>query len=189
MTAQGQNRDWAADACARVRPLLGAFHDEVVNALQHARVTRHVARCTACAEELAQLGAVREALRAPVLAELSQDPTADMWAHVAAELDRQDTVRLRSREMAGRVAGRLWAKYARPSLAVATAAAVAVAALVVQPQDVQQVNVARDTFTIEEIDTPDAGVLVYESDVTGMTIIWVIEDEAAAPDIGDQVAL
>lgn len=177
-----------AESCARVQTLLDAYHDDALDAPQRVRVSRHVARCETCANDLAGLAALRAVLRAPVDVECAEEPAAVMWERVAAVLDDQETVRMRTVSMARARFARVWRVAARPAFATATVAVLAVAALVIQPKTPQAVNVARDTFTIDEIETTELGVLVYESEDTGMTIIWVIEDESTPLDVADMVA-
>ncbi len=175
--------------CARVRPLLDRYHDDALAAGPQEFVTRHLSTCEDCAAERAGLAALRSVLRGPVDAELADHPADVMWSRVSAELDRFATQKLGSAHLATQQAQRAWRMWARPALAMGTAAVLFTVALVAQPQDPQDVNVAKDTFTIDHIETGDGGVLVYETEATDMTIIWIIDAEEPPGAAGDQVAL
>lgn len=178
----------ASNACARVRPLLEPYHDDALAPAQEAFVVRHLAACEACAAELAGLAALRTMLRKPVSAELLDQPADHMWTRVAADLDRQATRKMRGTDLAAQRTQRVWRLWARPALAMGTAAVLLTVALVAPPKKPQDVNVAKDTFMIEHIDAGEGGVLVYESEDTDMTIIWMIDaEEELTPQ--DQVAL
>lgn len=155
----------SAAACARVAPLLDAYHDGELRGGRQATVARHVVRCARCRDALAGLERLRATLRAPVEAELAAQPTADLWERISHALDAD------AREAAALARRRVL----RPVAALAVAVLVGAVALLARPAQVQHLNVASDDFRVDSIEVAGGGVMVLEAPDTGMKIIWVIE--------------
>jgi len=175
MTTNGTPPLHRSAHCARVQPMLDAYADGELARVQASFVAGHLQDCTACQSEFESLNSLRRAVRGSIEAELATDPTADLWSSVRTALAEEASANADPKIVP--VPRRL---SARPALAFVAVAVVGLVTLFALPADEQsKINVASDTFVIEEIDAGNNNVMVYESPDTNMTVIWVFDGEDA----------
>jgi anti-sigma factor RsiW len=187
--------------CWLIRQRLGAFQDGEVGPAARARTSAHLARCPACAGELAVLARLRA-----VLASRLPEPPEAVWdvfwpqvrARIAAAPDEGTATR------------RAWLPWVRTwgpwRLALGSALAASLAALVVlapwqrEPERPDAARVAGTVLpadpskagfpptravVVQSVETadPQSSVMIFTNPESEVTVVWVFGLEATGTDI------
>jgi anti-sigma factor RsiW len=156
--------------CQGVGERLDAYHDAELGAFDRWQVRRHLARCPACRDELADLARVGGWVRS------SHDDAAapDLWAGIAARLPapRSEPARARAARFS----------FGFPAFGAAAAAAAVAALFLLQPTffGIEERN------GIRSLDTHGRPVMVLES-AEQPTIIWLMDEKESVPEVWKSV--
>jgi len=173
--------------CHFTQKRLDAFHDGELESSARAKTEAHLARCSACAGELAALGRLRAALAIP-LAEPPDAVWETFWPQVRARI-AADPV-----EQTPPFRGSWLPSLGPWRLALGTALAGAVAVLLVaapwqrepeqriatqpiamQPIETPRAGLLTQAAVVESVETgdPQSSVMVYTNPESETTVVWV----------------
>ncbi len=158
--------------CEKVRELLDRYYDRELRGSESEAVRLHLKKCANCSNELRKLEQIGQMLRARSEAIILAEDFAGVWDRVAPALDSpvgSERVSLweKLKNIFAASPGPAWA-------ALGAAALVVLAVFAYLPFTEQQTFAANDCI-IDSVESRDSSVMVYETSVTKMKIIWVME--------------
>ena len=165
--------------CKKARRLLDAYHDRQLHGRKFDDVSEHLRQCENCSSELDKLQCVSRVLKEHYESAVDAEDFSRVWAGVDAAVGESDAPWTGS--VLDRLLRLLWIP--KPAWAVVGIAAVAIIlALAYIPGNHQTPTLAANDCIIDNVESEDCSVMVYEVGDSKMKVIWLMEQQILQPE-------
>jgi hypothetical protein len=161
------------DRCSSVSKLLGKYLDQEVTDRERALVESHLLDCRVCQSDLKSMEELGNLVKAPVEEAVRKEDFQRVWQNVQRELRLRD-------EPSWWTSLRAWLGITLPLKrkvwipAVVTALILVVIAV---PLLFKKTPSYSALSVVEYVESPNYNVMVYESESSEVTIIWIFEGQ------------
>jgi len=159
------------ESCSSIATLLERYFDQESSEHETARVEEHLQKCRACQESLRLMQGIRGAVKQPVDEVAEKEDFPWMWQNIQRE------IRLRARLSWWEVI-RGWLDISplfRKKVWIPALATVAILVFVMVPTLFKNIPSPSVLSVVEYVDSPSYNVMVYESEKSNVTVIWLFE--------------
>ena len=161
------------DSCSSISQLLERYFDRQATDEERSLVERHLPICQPCHERLTLLEELRKAIKAPVDEALKEETFPWVWEKI------ERGIRL-GKKPSWQESVRSWIDLSplfRKKVWIPAMAAAIVLSLVASPLLFKKTPSSSDRSVVEYLESQDYNVMVYESEKTKVTVIWLFEEE------------
>ena len=164
------------DSCSSISQLLERYFDRQATDEERSLVERHLPVCPTCHERLRMLEGLRKAIKVPVDEALKEETFPWVWEKI------ERGIRL-EKKPSWQESFRSWLDLSpllRKKVWIPAVATAIVLALVASPLLFKKTLSPSDRSVVEYLESQDYNVMVYESEKTKVTVIWLFEEEESS---------
>ncbi len=161
------------NSCVSISKLLEPYFDQELPGEEKRRVEEHLQKCQPCQESLRLMQGIRGAIKPPVDEAIEKEDFQSMWQNIQRE------IRLRERP-SWREAIRGWLDISplfRKKVWIPALATVAILVFVMVPILYKNIPSPSVLSVVEYVDSPSYNVMVYESEKSNVTVIWLFDGQ------------
>jgi anti-sigma factor RsiW len=161
------------ESCSSIVTLLERYFDQESSEHETARVEEHLQKCQPCQESLRLMQGIRRAIKPPVDEAIEKENFQSMWQNIQRE------IRLREKPSFWETL-RAWLDISplfRKKVWIPALATVAILAFVIVPILFKNIPSPSAVSVVEYVDSPSYNVMVYESEKSNVTVIWLFDDQ------------
>ena len=157
------------DSCAVVSELLEKYFDREATEEERAGMESHLRGCSACRDHLKAMEGLRHALKAPVDEACQKEDFYRVWQRIERGTQQEEVPPWKI------TLGRWIGVALRKRVWIPAAAAIIALFLVLAPSVLRKSPSPHDTSVVGYVESQDCNVMVYESDKSSVTVIWLFE--------------
>jgi anti-sigma factor RsiW len=159
------------DSCSSAEKLLEKYFDQEVTDEERSLVEEHLSGCAACRDELKLMEGLRDIIRIPVEESVNNEDFPWVWQKIERGIqEREKPNRWKSLpswlDMSLLLKRKVW---------IPAVAAAAIIVLLVTPSLFKKTPSYPDLFIVEYVESQTNNVMIYESEKTKVTVIWLFE--------------
>jgi len=159
------------DSCSSASKLLEKYFDQEVTNEERSLVEAHLLDCPACQDELKLMEGLRDMIRTPVEEAVQKEDFPWVWQKIerGIQLEKRPNwwKSLRSwLDITPLHKRRVW---------IPAIAAIAILILIVTPLLFKKTSSYPGPFVVEYVESQTNNVMVYESEKSKVTVIWLFE--------------
>jgi anti-sigma factor RsiW len=161
------------NSCVSISKLLEPYFDQELPGEEKRRVEEHLQKCQPCQESLRLMQGIRGAIKPPVDEAIEKEDFQSMWQNIQRE------IRLRERP-SWRESIRGWFDISplfRKKVWIPALATVAILVFVMVPMLFKKIPSPSVLSVVEYVDSPMYNVMVYESEKSNVTVIWLFDGQ------------
>ena len=161
------------NSCLSTSKLLDPYFDQELTGEERRRVEEHLQKCPTCQDSLKLMERIRGAIKPPVDEAIEKEDFQSMWQNIQRE------IRLGERP-SWREAIRGWLDISplfRKKVWIPALATVAILVSIMVPLLYKKIPSPSVLSVVEYVDSPLYNVMVYESEKSNVTVIWLFEGE------------
>jgi hypothetical protein len=161
------------DSCSSVSKLLEKYFDREVTDREKLLVEGHLQDCSACRDSLTSMEGLRELIKSPVEEAVQQEDFPWVWQKIEREIRLQKKggwwQSLRSwMDLSPLLKKKVW---------IPAAATVALLLFISTQVIFKKIPSYPEVSVVEYIESETHHIMVYESEKTKMTVIWLFDEE------------
>ena len=160
--------------CEKVRRLLDSYHDRQLRGRKFDEISEHLRQCENCSTELEKLECVSGVLQAHYKNIVADEDLSQIWAQVDSAVSVSSGPWPES--VFDKLVRILWIP--GPAWAAVGVAAIAIFLVLAYLPGNQAPTLAANDCIIDNMDSEDCSVMVYEVGESKMKIIWVMEQQS-----------
>mgnify|MGYP001144112575 CR=1 FL=1 len=160
------------DSCSAVSKLLEKYFDQEVTDKERSLVEAHLLDCHACQDVLKSMEKLRDVVRAPVEEAVEKEDFPWVWEKI------EKGIRLEERPTFWETL-RSWLRISPPfkrKVWIPAVATVAIVLLVTIPLLFKKAPSYPSLSVVEYVESQTHNVMIYESENTKVTVIWLFEE-------------
>jgi anti-sigma factor RsiW len=161
------------NSCVSISKLLEPYFDQELPGEEKRRVEEHLQKCQPCQESLRSMQGIRGAIKPPVDEAIEKEDFQSMWQNIQRE------IRLREKP-SWREVIRGWLDISplfRKKVWIPALATVAILVFVMVPILFKKTPSPSVLSVVEYVDSPMYNVMVYESEKSNVTVIWLFDGQ------------
>jgi anti-sigma factor RsiW len=165
-------------SCSVISKLLEKYFDQEATDEERSFVDAHLAYCHACQEMLGSMEKIRDSLKAPVEEAAKQEDFPWVWEKIEKGI-RKEEKRTFWESLPS------WLQippFFRRRVWIPAVAAIVVALVITFPLLLKKTPSSPSTSVVEYLESDTNNVMVYDSENSKMTLIWLFEEPEKEPD-------
>jgi hypothetical protein len=160
------------DSCSAVSKLLEKYFDQEVTDEERSLVDAHLLECDACQGVLNSMEKLRNLVKAPVEEALQEEDFPWVWQKI------ERGIRLEEKRTFGETL-RMWLRippFSQRKVWIPAVAAISIILILTIPSLFKKTSSYPTSSVVEYIESQTNNVMVYESEDTKVTVIWLFEE-------------
>jgi len=166
------------DSCSVISKLLGKYFDQEVTDEERSFVDAHLVDCHACQEMLSSMEKIRDWVKAPVEEAARKEDFPWVWEKIERAIRKEEKrpfwkVLPSWLQISPLFQKKFW---------IPAVAAMVVTLLVTLPLVFQKTPISPSPSVVEYLESETNNVMVYDSENSKITLIWLFEEPEKEPD-------